>query len=153
MLTPPLSLATTPLFHIPLQQNSSKSYLYSFVSNPHHQLCWNYFNQVIISVMLFNPMSILCPDNIWLLGTLDTTDHPPSPCCAFFIWLGHHTRFSFKLTCYSFLYSFTGSSFFPEQAQYLLFFYSLPVFNPLIISSRFMTLNTIYMLITPNLYL
>lgn len=99
--------------------------------------------------------SLLCPDNTLLSGVFDTTAHHHSLPCAFLIWPGPHPV-SFTLTSHSFLDSFKDSSFFffsPEEAQDLFLFYFLSTFIPLIIFSRFKTLNIIYMLRTSDLYL
>ena len=76
--------------------------------------------------------------------------HPPSFLCSLHLARYHTQYFSFNLSGYFFLDSFTGSYFLPELIQYLVFFYSLSTFILLLASLRFMTLNTIYMLVTSN---
>lgn len=73
--------------------------------------------------------------------------------CLFQLARAPHLQFFFDLTSYSLDFFSDSCFFFPEQAQCLFLFYSLSVFILLIISNKFMALNTIYMLITPNLYL
>lgn len=135
MLTPPLSPSTTPLFHIPLQQNSSKNCLYSFVSSPHHPFSLETTSVGFLSLSCCSvPWSVFCTDNTWLLGAFDTADHTPSVCCAFFIWLHlagiPHSWFSFNLTGYSFLDFFYRFLFFSRINPVLvLFLFSIYIYS------------------------
>lgn len=60
--------------------------------------------------------SLLCPGNNWAMTSTwhSWSPLPPSLCCAFFIWLGHHIQVSFKVTGFlGFLYKFL---FFPRTS-------------------------------------
>lgn len=96
--------------------------------------------------------SVFCP---WLSGVFNRADHPLLFAELSSLSRTPYSQLPFSVSGYFLLDSFAGSFFFFLffQSKHRTCSFSISIFILLIISSRFSTLNTTYMLITPNLYL